>query len=421
MIINRSIIFDIVIMSIHENDFDFESMKVKALEQLRSGESLYGKNGAFAPLMKKFLEAALEAEMESYMDETQRSIGNRRNGKSTKAIRTSDGTIDIDTPRDRRSNFEPQLVKKRETILAESLEKKILGMYGLGMSLRDISNHIKEMYDTEISHSTLSSITDKIIPEVKEWQSRSLDSLYTIVWMDAMHYKVKEDHRFVSRAVYNIVGVDRNGHKHLLGMYVSENEGANFWLSVLTDLQNRGVEDILIACIDNLKGFSEAIQSVFPDTEVQTCVVHQIRNSVKYVASKDQKEFMNDLKPVYQAETLNLAELRMDELQDKWGEKYPVVIDSWRRNWDRLTTYFRYDKSIRKLIYTTNTIEGFHRQVHKVTKTKDAFTSDMALMKLIYLAHKNIKKKWTMPLANWGTTAQKLAIWFPGRIVLDLQ
>ena len=216
------------------------------------------------------------------MDETQRSIGNRRNGKNTKAIRTSDGTIDIDTPRDRRSNFEPQLVKKRETILAESLEKKILGMYGLGMSLRDISNHIKEMYDTDISHSTLSSITDKIIPEVKEWQSGSLDSLYTIVWMDAMHCKVKEDHRFISRAVYHILGVDRNGHKHLLGLYVSENEGTNFWLSVLTDLQNRGVEDILIACIDNLKGFSEAIQSVFSDTEVQTCVVHQIRNSLKY-------------------------------------------------------------------------------------------------------------------------------------------
>lgn len=408
-------------MSIKESDFDFESMKDLALEQLRSGESLYGKNGAFAPLMKKFLEAALEAEMESHLDEAERSGGNRRNGKSSKQIRTSDGTIEIDTRRDRRSNFEPQLIKKRETILADSLEKKILGMYGLGMSLRDISNHIKEMYDTDISHSTLSSITDKIIPQVKEWQSRSLDSLYTIVWMDAMHYKVKEDHRFVSRAVYNILGIDRNGHKHLLGMYVSENEGANFWLSVLTDLQNRGVEDILIACIDNLKGFSEAIQSVFPDTEVQTCVIHQIRNSLKYVASKDQKEFMNDLKPVYRADTLNLAELRMDELQDKWGEKYPVVIDSWRRNWDRLTTYFRYDKSIRKLIYTTNTIEGFHRQVRKVTKTKGAFTSDIALLKLVYLAHNNIKKKWTMPLANWGTTAQKLAIWFPGRMVLDLQ
>lgn len=405
----------------NETNFDFESMKDKALEQLRSGKSLYGKDGAFAPLLKSFLEAALEAEMESHMDDFERSNGNRRNGKTSKQIRTSAGTIDIDTPRDRRSSFEPQLVKKRETILAESLEKKILGMYGLGMSLRDISSHLKEMYDTDISHSTLSSITDKIIPEIKEWQSRSLDSLYTIVWMDAMHYKVKEDHRFVSRAVYNILGIDRNGHKHLLGMYVSENEGANFWLSVLTDLQNRGVEDILIACIDNLKGFSEAIQSVYPETEIQTCIVHQIRNSLKYVASKDQKEFMNDLKPVYRADTLDQAEVRMDELEDKWSDKYPVVIDSWRRNWERLTTYFRYDKSIRKLIYTTNTIEGFHRQVRKVTKTKGAFTSDMALMKLIYLAHNNIKKKWTMPLANWGTTAQKLAIWFPGRMVLDLQ
>lgn len=405
----------------NETNFDFESMKDKALEQLRSGKSLYGKDGAFAPLLKSFLEAALEAEMESHMDDFERSNGNRRNGKTSKQIRTSAGTIDIDTPRDRRSSFEPQLVKKRETILAESLEKKILGMYGLGMSLRDISSHLKEMYDTDISHSTLSSITDKIIPEIKEWQSRSLDSLYTIVWMDAMHYKVKEDHRFVSRAVYNILGIDRNGHKHLLGMYVSENEGANFWLSVLTDLQNRGVQDILIACIDNLKGFSEAIQSVYPETEIQTCIVHQIRNSLKYVASKDQKEFMNDLKPVYRADTLDQAEVRMDELEDKWSDKYPVVIDSWRRNWERLTTYFRYDKSIRKLIYTTNTIEGFHRQVRKVTKTKGAFTSDMALMKLIYLAHNNIKKKWTMPLANWGPTAQKLAIWFPGRMVLDLQ
>ncbi len=284
-IINRSIIFDTVIMSIKESDFDFDSIKYKALKQLRSGESLYGKNGAFAPLMKKFLEAALEVEMESHIDEVQHSGLNRRNGKSSKQIRTSEGTIDIETFRDRRSNFEPQLVKKRETILAESLEKKILGMYGLGMSLRDISNHIKEMYDTDISHNTLSSITE-VIPEIKEWQSRSLDSLYTIVWMDAMHYKVKEDHRFVSRAVYNILGVDRNGYKHLLRMYVSENEGANFWLSVLTDLQNRGLEDILIACIDNLKGFSEVIQSVFPDTEVQICVVHQIRNSLKYVTSK---------------------------------------------------------------------------------------------------------------------------------------
>ena len=403
-----------------ENGLDYELMKQKALEQLRSGKSLYGKDGAFAPLLKSFLDAALEAELESHLDEAERSSGNRRNGKTSKDVRTSSGTIKVETPRDRASSFEPELIRKRETILAESLESKILGMYGLGMSLRDISKHIKDMYDTDISHATLSAITDKIIPEVKEWQSRPLEELYTIVWLDAMHYKVKEDHRMVSHAVYNILGINRHGRKELIGMYVSQSEGANFWLSVLTDLQNRGIQDILIACIDNLNGFQQAINTIFPHTEVQSCIVHQIRNSLKYVASKDQKEFMRDLKPVYRADNLDLAELRLDELEIKWGNKYEKVLESWRNNWTKLTTYFRYDATIRKLIYTTNTIEGFHRQIRKVTKTKGAFTSDMALLKLMYLAHNNIKQKWTMPLANWGQTAQKLAIWFPGRMKLDL-
>lgn len=403
-----------------EESLEYEQMKQKALEQLRSGKSLYGKDGAFAPLLKSFLDAALEAEMETHLDEAERSTGNRRNGKTSKDIRTSSGTISVETPRDRASSFEPELIRKRETILAESLESKILGMYGLGMSLRDISKHIKDMYDTDISHATLSAITDKIIPEVKEWQSRPLEELYTIVWLDAMHYKVKEDHRMVSHAVYNILGIDRNGRKELIGMYVSQSEGANFWLSVLTDLQNRGVQDILIACIDNLNGFQQAINTVFPETEVQSCIVHQIRNSLKYVASKDQREFMRDLKPVYRAENLDMAELRLEELESKWGKKYEKVIESWQNNWTKLTTYFRYDAAIRKLIYTTNAIEGYHRQIRKVTKTKGAFTSDMALLKLMYLAHNNIKQKWTMPLSNWGQTAQKLAIWFPGRMKLDL-
>ncbi len=403
-----------------EEQLDYEQMKQKALEQLRSGKSLYGKDGAFAPLLKSFLDSALDAEMETYLDENERFSGNRKNGKTSKDIKTSAGTISIQTPRDRNSTFEPEIIRKRETILAESLESKIIGMYGLGMSLRDISKHIKDMYDTDISHATLSAITDKIIPEVKEWQSRPLDELYTIVWLDAMHYKVKEDHRMVSHAVYNILGINRHGHKELLGMYVSQSEGANFWLSVLTDLQNRGVKDILIACIDNLNGFPQAINTVYPQTEIQTCIVHQIRNSLKYVASKDQKDFMKDLRPVYQAETLELAELRLDQLDEKWGKKYEKVLESWRRNWSKLTSYFRYDATVRKLIYTTNTIEGFHRQVRKVTKTKGAFTSDMALMKLIYLAQKNISQKWTMPLRDWATTAQKLAIWFPDRMILDL-
>ena len=403
-----------------EEQLDYELIKQKALEQLRSGRSLYGKDGAFAPLLKSFLDSALEAEMETHLDENERFSGNRKNGKTSKEIKTSAGTISIQTPRDRNSTFEPEIIRKRETILAESLESKIIGMYGLGMSLRDISKHIKDMYDTDISHATLSAITDKIIPEVKEWQSRPLEELYTIVWLDAMHYKVKEDHRMVSHAVYNILGINRHGHKELLGMYVSQSEGANFWLSVLTDLQNRGVKDILIACIDNLNGFPQAINAVYPQTDIQTCIVHQIRNSLKYVASKDQKAFMKDLKPVYQAETLELAELRLDELDEKWGKKYEKVLESWRRNWSKLTSYFQYDTAVRKLIYTTNTIEGFHRQVRKVTKTKGAFTSDMALLKLIYLAQKNISQKWTMPLSNWATTAQKLAIWFPDRMILDL-
>ena len=403
-----------------DEQLDYEQMKQKALEQLRSGKSLYGKDGAFAPLLKSFLDSALEAELDSHLDAEERLSGNRKNGKTSKEVRTSSGTISIDTPRDRSATFEPEIIRKRETILAESLESKIIGMYGLGMSLRDISKHIKDMYDTDISHATLSAITDKIIPEVKEWQSRPLEDLYTIVWLDAMHYKVKEDHRMISHAVYNIIGIDRHGYKTLLGMYVSQSEGANFWLSVLTDLQNRGVKDILIACIDNLNGFPAAIGTVFPQAEIQTCVVHQIRNSLKYVASKDQKTFMADLKPVYKADTLEQAELRLDDLEAKWGRKYEKVIESWRNNWPKLTSYFRYDADVRRLIYTTNTIEGFHRQVRKVTKTKGAFTSDMALLKLIYLAHNNISQKWTMPLSNWAITAQKLAIWFPDRMILDL-
>lgn len=288
------------------------------------------------------------------------------------------------------------------------------------MSLRDISNHIKEMYDTEISATTLSGITDRIIPQIKEWQSRPLDEVYCILWLDAMHYKVKEDGRVVSRAVYNILGITTEGKKELLGMYLSESEGANFWLSVLTDLQNRGVKDVLIACIDNLKGFAEAIVSIFPGTEVQSCIVHQVRNSLKYVASKNQKEFMADLKLVYQADTKEYAEEKLVSLEEKWGKKYPVVISSWKNNWHKLSTYFKYAKPIRKLIYTTNTIEGFHRQVRKVTKNKTAFTSDMALLKLIYLAHRNISKKWTQPLHNWGITVSQLSIIFGQRLKLQI-
>jgi transposase-like protein len=280
------------------------------------------------------------------------------------------------------------------------------------MSFRDISAHIKDMYDTDISATTLSTITDKVIPLVNEWRARPLEALYCMAWLDAMHYKVKEEGRVQSRCVYNILSITAEGKKEVLGMYVSESEGANFWLSVLTDLKNRGVEDMLIASIDNLKGFAEAIVTVFPKTEVQSCIVHQIRNSLKYVASKDQKAFMKELKPVYQAVTKEVAEVNLEALEKSWGKKYPVVLSSWQRNWEKLTTYFKYPADIRKLIYTTNTIEGYHRQIRKVTKTKGAFTSDMALLKLMYLATRNIEKKWTMPLQNWSITVSQLSIIF---------
>jgi putative transposase len=403
-----------------KEQFNLEEIKKKALEQFRSGKSLYGKDGAFAPMLKNFLEAALEGELDSHLDQDERREGNRKNGKTSKTIQTSDGTLEIETSRDRNGTFEPELVKKRETVLADTLESKIIGLYGLGMSFRDISSHLKEMYDADISHTTLSIITDRIIPVIKEWQARPLEDVYCIVWLDAMHYKVKDEGRIVSRAVYHILGINKEGRKDLLGMYVSESEGANFWLSVLSDLRNRGVMDILIACIDNLNGFAEAIQSSFPKVEVQSCIVHQIRNSLKYVASKDQKPFLSDLKEVYRATTKELAEQQLDALDKTWGKKYPLVINSWRNNWPKLSTYFKYDPVIRRLIYTTNTIEGFHRQVRKVTKTKGAFPSDMALLKLIYLAYRNIRKKWTAPLQNWGITVSQLSIWFEGRLNLGI-
>lgn len=400
--------------------FDYEALKKKTLEQVRSGKGLFSKGGAFAPLLKDFLEAALQAELEDHLADEPDEQNNRKNGYTTKQLRTDSGTIELNTPRDRNSDFSPDIVKKRETILAESLEPKIIGMYGLGMSFRDISAHIKDMYDSDISAATLSAITDKVIPLVKEWQGRPLESVYCIVWLDAMYYKVKEDGRIQTRCLYNILGINTEGKKEILGIYVNQSEGANFWLSVLTDLQNRGVCDILIACIDNLKGFAEAIQTVFPQTEVQSCIVHQVRNSLKYVASKDQKEFIKELKPVYQAVNKEMAEHELQKLSEKWGKKYPVVIDSWNRNWDKLSTYFKYPAAIRKLIYTTNTIEGYHRQIRKVTKTKGAFTSDMALLKLIYLATQNIQKKWTQPLQNWSITVSQLSIIFDSRLKLKI-
>lgn len=372
---------------------EFVRMREEIVKQCLAGKPLFGKDGALAPMIQSILNAVLEGEMDAHMSEEEREEGNRRNGKMEKQVQTPYGEITVSTPRDRNGSFEPQIIKKRETILAEGSADKIIGLYAIGASTREISRWYEENVGSSISAETISAITDRVLPEIKEWKSRQLDEVYAIVWLDAIHYKVKDEKgQAVTRAIYNVLGINKEGKKDLLGMYVSRSEGANFWLSVLTDLQNRGVQDILIACVDGLKGFPDAIKSVFPQTAVQLCIVHQIRNSIKYVASKNQKEFMKDLKTVYQAVSKDSAEGALDQLESKWGEDYPIVIKSWRDNWDLLTEYFQYTAPIRKLIYTTNTVEGYHRQIRKVTKNKGVFTNDQSLEKLVYLAYRNIRK-----------------------------
>ena len=396
--------------------FDFD----KALAALQNGQDLTGKDGILTPLIKQLTEAALTAELESHL-ETDESP-NRKNGTTRKTIKSPSGSFELDTPRDRAGSFEPQLIKKHQTHLTDEIERKVISMFGLGMSSRDIASHVADLYGLSISNATISSVTDRLIPELKQWQQRPLESHYPFVWLDAIHYKIKEDGRYGSKAVYTVLGLNLEGKKEILGLYLSENEGANFWLSVLTDLSNRGLEDILIASVDGLTGFPEAINSIFPNTEVQLCVIHQIRNSMKYVASKNQKAFMADLKPVYKAMTKQAAETALDELESRWGKQYPIVIKSWRNKWENLSVYFKSPADIRRVIYTTNAIEAVHRQFRKLTKTKGAFPNENSLMKLLYMGIQNASKKWTMPIQNWNLTLSQLSIYFEGRLdnVLDI-
>lgn len=402
-------------------EFNFEDFKQEAIKGMYAGKPFNGEKGIFAPLMKHFLESALQGEMDFHLKERKANgEENRRNGKAVKRVKSLSGEFDLETSRDRSSTFEPMILPKRQVIITEELEDKVIGLYGRGVSTRDISEHIKEMYQMDISAPQLSAITDKVIPAMNEWRTRPLQSVYAFVYLDCMHYKVRESGRVVTRAIYNVLGVDIEGKKDLIGMYVSETEGSKFWLSVITDLKNRGIEDILIACIDGLKGFPEAIATVFPLTQIQTCVVHQIRNSLRYITEKDKKEFVADLKPVYQAINKEQGFENLVKLDEKWGKKYPVPVQSWYNNWDTLSTFFEFDDHIRKVIYTTNTVEGFHRQVRKVTKTKGAFTSDNALLKLVYLVVQNISEKWTMPLHNWNLTLSQLYVIFGDRLKLHL-
>jgi len=398
-----------------------ELFATQAAERLKAGEELGGKEGILAPLIKQIVEASLEGELDAHLaSEKDQGKANRRNGKTSKRLRTEYGPVDLSTSRDRSGSFEPELVKKREVSLGKGLDDKIISMYSRGMSYEDIRAHLEDLYGLELSKGQMSHITDRILPVLDEWRTRPLNALYAIVWLDAIHYKVRHEGRIENRAVYCILGIDQYGMKDLLGLYVSENEGAKFWLSVLTDLQNRGLQDILIACIDNLTGFAEAIESIYPKTEVQLCIVHQIRNSLRYITSADQKPFLKDLKKVYQATNKDSAEYHLDELDKAWGKKYPVVILSWRNNWDRLSQYFKYPAQIRRIIYTTNTVEGFNRQLRKVTKAKAVMPSEKALLKLVFLASQNIMTKWTSPIQKWALVVQQLAIHFEGRFKLDL-
>ena len=334
----------------------------KAAQQLRSGEALFGKDGALVPMLERILNAALEGEMDAHLNSDDRSSGNCRNGKMSKTVQTKYGEVTVETPRDCDGSFKPETVKKRETILAEGMADQIINIYALGTSTRDISKYFEREFNTTLSAETISAITDRVFPEITAWKSRMLDLVYAICWLDAIHYKVKDDKgRAVTRAIYNVLGINKSGHKDILGMYIYESEGANFWLDVMTDLQNRGVRDILICCVDGLKGFPDTIQSVFPETSVQLCVVHQIRNSIKYVGNKHQKEFLKNFKTVYGAVSKDSALAQLDMVDEKWGEMYPMVM-----------------------------------------KNKGVFPSDTALEKLMYLAYRDISEKWTMPLPNWA-------------------
>lgn len=402
--------------------FDFLQFQSEAIDKLKSGQPLTGKDGVMTPLIKKILEAALEGEMESHLSECEeQNQTNRRNGKAKKTVKTGTGAFELETPRDRDCSFEPEIVKKRQTVLNESLDNKVLSLYALGMSYEAITDHLAELYGLEVSIAKISQITDKLLPVITQWRNRPLDSVYPIVFLDAMHFKVRVEGKVVSKAIYSILGINKDGHKDVLGMYLSESEGAHFWLAVLNDLHARGIEDILIASIDGLKGFPEAIAQVFPKTEIQLCVVHQIRNSLKYVVSKDQKAFMVDLKRVYQATSKDLAERNLLELGEKWGKKYPAVIKSWQANWENLSAYFKYPEQLRRIIYTTNIVEGFHRQVRRYTKTKGAFVCENALLKLIFCACEKIVEKWNQPMHNWALIVSQLQIFFDGRLNLELR
>lgn len=380
---------------------------------------------AFKDMFGETIQEIMEAELDTHLgydkhDKGVKESGNRRNGASSKTLRSSEfGELPIQVPRDRNGDFEPLIVKKNQTSLS-GLEEKIIAMYAKGMSTRDIQDHFSDLYGTDVSPTLISNVTNKILPLVKEWQNRPLESLYPIVFMDAIHFKVRNEGRIQSKAAYVVLGITLDGFKEVLGIWIGESESSKFWLMVLNELKNRGVNDILIACTDNLTGFSEAIQATFPQTDIQKCIVHQIRNSLRFVGYKELKAVTQDLKPIYKALTEEAALEALSEFDGKWGQKYPIITKSWMDNWAELATFFKYPADLRRIIYTTNVIEGFHRQLRKPTKSKGVFPSDESLLKMLYLVTMDVTKKWTMKVQNWGQILSQFVIFFEDRVSTHL-
>ena len=392
------------------------------LKDYKKPEDITGDNGILKQLTKAIIERALESELTHELGYKKHSSPdkpscNARNGTSTKTLKTDHGDLEISIPRDRNSEFEPQIVKKGQRRFT-GFDDKIVSMYARGMTTRDIQGHLEEIYGVEVSPDLISSVTDGILSEVKEWQNRPLDEVYPIVFFDAIRMKIRDEGRVINKAVYLAIGVDMDGLKDVLGIWIEKNEGAKFWLSVFTELRNRGLKDVLIACVDGLKGLPEAIESVFPEAEVQLCIVHMVRNSLKFVSYKDRKKIAADLKNVYRAATVEQAEEALKDFEETWDGRYPMISKSWRSNWSHIIPFFAYSAEIRKAIYTTNAIESLNNSLRKVTKTRNSFPNDEAAIKLLYMALKNIMKKWTMPIRNWSLAIHQFSIRFEGRIYI---
>jgi putative transposase len=397
------------------NKEELEAFAREAAKGLKTEKDL---NEFSQMLTKVAVEAALNAELDDHLGYSKHETSgseNSRNGSTSKILRTEDGQFELNTPRDRHGSFEPQLVKKRQTRFT-SMDDKILSLYAKGMTTREIVATFKEMYGADVSAPLISKVTDAVIEQVVEWQSRPLNEVYPIVYLDCLVVKIRQDRRVINKAVYLALGVNMEGHKELLGMWLSENEGAKFWLNVLTELQNRGVKDILIACVDGLKGFPDAINTVYPETQIQLCIVHMVRNSIKYVPWKDYKPVTADLKQIYQAVTEEEALLALDRFSDRWNDKYPQISRSWRAHWDNFNTLFNYPEDIRKAIYTTNAIESLNSVIRKVIKKRKLFPTDDSAKKVVYLAIRDASKKWTMPIRNWKVALNRFMIEFEDRL-----